>query len=253
MGGAASTSEPAAVQYNLQKSEKEVVKLMMPVYFLQADITLEERKIASNSWDLILNEKSPYFLSRRGQPDFPYNSCVTFFYDSFYLRLFDVHPLCRHLFKNGMKSQGKFLVKMISLALSELDDRDKFDRNLVKLAEIHFQRGVKAVEYGIVGEVLFWVLKHCLGPTVYTQSVHVAWVKVYSRMLRTIVPVAVGYEIKGGAAAKSTHVDRSTIRDSFMFSDNRVTPMAEIQEDDNEVQSEKVRQAESTHPLNQMR
>eukprot|EP01031_Cornospumella_fuschlensis_P040902 gene40902-49892_t len=51
---------------------------------------------------------------------------------------------------------------MISLALSELDDAEKFDRNLVKLAEIHYQRGVKAVEYGIVGEILFWVMRHVL-------------------------------------------------------------------------------------------
>jgi hypothetical protein len=45
-----------------------------------------------------------------------------------------------------MKSQGKFLVKMISLALSELEDRNKFEKNLVKLALMHYERGVKAVE-----------------------------------------------------------------------------------------------------------
>jgi hypothetical protein len=146
MGGAASTSEPAVVAASLQKNEKEVVKLMMPVYFISQPLSPEERKLAVETWDLVLNEKSPEFLAKRGTPDFHYNSCVTFFYDSFYLRLFDVHPLCRHLFKNGMKSQGKFLVKMLSLALSEQDDPEKYERNLLKLAEIHYQRGVKAVE-----------------------------------------------------------------------------------------------------------
>lgn len=146
MGGAPSTSEPMASKAILHKNEKEIVKLMMPVYYTMVDVTAEERKLASDSWDLILHEKSPEFLSKRGTPDFPYQSCVTFFYDSFYLRLFDVHPLCKQLFKKGMKSQGKFLVKMISLALSELDDPVKFDQNLVKLSEVHYQRGVKAVE-----------------------------------------------------------------------------------------------------------
>ena len=37
-------------------------------------------------------------------------------------------------------------MKMISLALSELEDRNKFEKNLVKLALMHYERGVKAVE-----------------------------------------------------------------------------------------------------------
>jgi hypothetical protein len=142
MGGAPSISQ--SVQ--LQRNEKEVVKLMMPVYYTEGDVSVEERNLAQISWDLVLNDKSPEFLSRKGQSDFSYDCCVIFFYDSFYLRLFDVHPLCRQLFKAGMKSQGKFLVKMISLSLSELDDKNKFDKNLIKLAQVHFERGVKAVE-----------------------------------------------------------------------------------------------------------
>ena len=72
--------------------------------------------------------------------------CERHDYDSFYTRLFDIHPMSRYLFKNGMKSQGKFLVQMISLALSELSDPAKFDRTLTKLAEVHYHRGVRAVE-----------------------------------------------------------------------------------------------------------
>ena len=148
MGGALSITQTTDgnKRADLQRNEKEVVKLMMPVYFIDDDVSFEERTMAASSWNLILDEKSPLFLARRGSDDFHYHSCVTFFYDSFYLRLFDVHPLCRSLFKNGMKSQGKFLVKMISLALSELEDRNKFDKNLIKLAQVHYERGVKAVE-----------------------------------------------------------------------------------------------------------
>lgn len=102
--------------------------------------------MAMDSWNLILDDQSPVFRERKGKPDFPYQSCVTFFYDTFYTRLFDIHPTCRHMFKSGMRAQGKFLVKMISLALSELDDPEQFDKNLVKLAEIHYERGVKSVE-----------------------------------------------------------------------------------------------------------
>lgn len=51
---------------------------------------------------------------------------------------------------------------------------------------------------GIVGEVLFYVLHFVLGPSVYTREVHIAWVKVYNRMIRTIIPVAVSLELRTG-------------------------------------------------------
>lgn len=131
---------------NLHQSEHAIVKLMFPLYYCSTDITRDEHKIASDGWDGILNDKTPEFLARRNTPGFNYSSCVIFFYDSFYTRLFDVHPMSRNLFKNGMRSQGKFLVKMITLALSEINDAGKFDKTLIKLAEIHNERGVKAVE-----------------------------------------------------------------------------------------------------------
>ena len=64
----------------------------------------------------------------------------------FFFQLFEVHPMSKSLFKNGMQSQGTFLVKMISLALSALEDPENFDTSLMKLAEVHYYRGVKSVE-----------------------------------------------------------------------------------------------------------
>jgi hypothetical protein len=144
MGSSAST---ATAKVDLQRSEQEIVRLMMPVYYNHEPINADERASAFRVWNLVLDDKAPEYLRLKAEnKDFAYNSSVTFFYDSFYTRLFDIHPMSRQLFKGGMRSQGKFLVKMISLALSEMDDPEKFDKNLVKLAEIHYQRGVKAVE-----------------------------------------------------------------------------------------------------------
>lgn len=144
MGASPSTNTVS----KLKASEAEVVKLMMPVYFTQERLTPEERKLAKASWDSIVNDKSPEYISRRGTEGFPYNCCVTFFYDSFYTRLFDIHPMSRQLFVNGMRSQGKFLVKMIGLALSDMEHEhpEVFDKTLVHLAHVHFERGVKSVE-----------------------------------------------------------------------------------------------------------
>ena len=132
---------------NHKRNEQEMIRFMMPVYYIPETLTSDELQDAKMAWELILHDQSPQYLKRKSEePNFPYNCCVTFFYDSFYARLFDMHPTCRPMFKNGMKAQGRFLVKMITLALSEYDDPEKFEQTLVKLAEVHYHRGVKAVE-----------------------------------------------------------------------------------------------------------
>eukprot|EP00981_Chlorochromonas_danica_P001062 scaffold243_cov163-Ochromonas_danica.AAC.15 len=158
----------------------------------------EELVLANTVWKSILNNTAAEFMCRRRDPTFSHITCIMFFYNSFYERLFDVHPVAKDLFKD-VNSQGKFLVKMISLSLSEKADPVKYEQTLQKLAEIHNERGVKAVEYGMVGEVLFWAIRQCIGVESYTNEVHQAWVKIYSRMLRTMVPVAVAYELRMGS------------------------------------------------------
>jgi hemoglobin-like flavoprotein len=212
----------------LDKTEEEIVMLMMPVYYCADILTKDEHKMASASWQLILNNTAPGYLAlKKNNPNFKFTSSILFFYDTFYLRLFDIHPLARDLFKDA-KSQGKFLVKMISLSLSEHADVVKYEKTLIKLAEIHNERGVKAIECkglsfflntlhqpavilifsfylllildGLVGEVLFWSIRAIVGAEAYTYDIHQAWVKIYSRMLRTMVPVAVAHELKDGSA-----------------------------------------------------
>jgi len=51
---------------------------------------------------------------------------------------------------------------------------------------------------GIVGEVLLWTLKKVLGIETYSPEVHQAWLKIYCRMVRIIIPVAVGLELNAG-------------------------------------------------------
>lgn len=95
---------------------------------------------------MILSNTSEYFLSMQGKPGFEQPTCISLFYDCFYARLFDVHPLSKPMFSAGLKVQGKFLVKMMSLTLNIADQDAKFDETMVRLAEVHNDRGVKAIE-----------------------------------------------------------------------------------------------------------
>jgi hypothetical protein len=57
-------------------------------------------------------------------------------------------------------------------------------------------------EYGIVGEVMFWTLAKVLGQA-YTADVHQAWIKIFSSMMRVIVPIAVHHELKDNTAQQT--------------------------------------------------
>ena len=57
---------------------------------------------------------------------------------------------------------------------------------------------------GIVGEVLFYSLRVVLG-SAYTPEVHHVWIKIFCRMLRTIIPSAVYLELHNDAHNKHKH------------------------------------------------
>jgi hypothetical protein len=46
---------------------------------------------------------------------------------------------------------------------------------------------------------MFWTLGKILGPA-YTPEVHDAWVKIFSSMMKVIVPIAVAAELKDNSA-----------------------------------------------------
>lgn len=181
----------------IRGSEIEVIQYMMPVYYIHdAQVTVEEIQLARHTWKLIISDQCPNYLVVCQNIDFEHPSCISWFYFMFYNRLFDVHPMCRPLFTSGIITQGKSLVKMISLTLSQLDDHIKFQQITEKLAYRHCERGVKAVEYGIVGDVLFHTLRQVLGE-LFSKPAETAWKKIYSTMLRIIVPLAIAYEKNG--------------------------------------------------------
>lgn len=79
-------------------------------------------------------------------------------------------------------------------------------------------QGIRTIEYGVIGEVLFWSLQKILGDA-YTRRVEEAWTKVFSSMLRIIVPIAVAFERDEGRfkrAAVTRAQAMSTFRNSAM-------------------------------------
>ena len=70
---------------------------MLPVYFISSELTVEEMKIAEQSWAMLSSTSCPtYFEAKEhaiaaGLPYPPTSSL--WFAETFYDRLFDVHPV----------------------------------------------------------------------------------------------------------------------------------------------------------------
>lgn len=119
---------------------RSLVDHLMPLYYIKdAVISPDEAILARASWSHIANDTSPAFIEAKGsEPPLEYCSCLTWTYELFYGRLFDVHPSARPLFKNSIQVQGKALVNLIGLALGSLDDIPGLTKVLTAMAKVGF-------------------------------------------------------------------------------------------------------------------
>jgi hemoglobin-like flavoprotein len=181
--------------YYIKKNKKQIddfVQVLFPVYYVDEIITVGDIASASVSWNLIVNNTAPgYMLSTTH-----HMNAISYFFDIFYTRFFDIYPAAKTRFKSGIRSQGKHLCCMISSALTTITDDDKIKENMIYLTEVHHKRGVRTIEYGIMGDVLFWSMKKICGDEVYNVATHRAWVKIMSKLLKYIIPHALSLEMQ---------------------------------------------------------
>ena len=209
----------------LTSTDEDIINLMFPVYYINEPITQDEIQLAKDSWILIVHNKGKLFVDLQAKSGKNDNnttsnerddddddnapmSCISLFFQTFYSRLFDAHPEAEPMFSSGIKKQGQFLVSMISVSLNLLNDEEKFRKKMIDLADTHNKRGIKANEYGLVGDVLFYSLHQVLGSEVYNKECHRAWVKIFSNMLKHIIPNAVAYEIKSGSVDQKARISQ---------------------------------------------
>lgn len=199
-------------------TEKELIELLYPIYYNIEPITAHEKQKAIESFHLISGNQSEEFyrMKKEDPTTITCNSPMEFFGNRFYKRLIEIHPTCQPLFAKSTMKQGTLLLRMMSLVVADLQnpDPEKFKKTFEAIANSHNRIGVRAAECkyllsysvpshvsfsildGLFGEVLFWTIKLCVGKAVYDMPTHTAWVKIYSRMLSHIVPIAVKYELQ---------------------------------------------------------
>jgi hemoglobin-like flavoprotein len=180
------------------------VKLVLPLYFTDEPITEGDLEIARATWTLVMEDKSPAFLAVKDTADCKETTCLEWFFTVFYDRLFDVHPVCRSLFKNDPRHQGRAMVNLITFLIQSHNDAEKVHQILVDMAHRHVhQYNVKAHEYTIFGEVLIHSLSYCIGKEVFNESVTKIWTKIYCMIIIVMVPFHVKHEFDVFVASKA--------------------------------------------------
>jgi len=132
MGGA-----PSVPKAQLNQDQAALVRLILPLYYSEGEILQEEVDRAQSGWDDILNDTSPEYLRQKSlDPRFveEHPSCASWFFTTFYMRLFDIHPAAKPMFKAGLKTQGKFLVQLMTLALTLVMKPEKLHTVMLHLA-----------------------------------------------------------------------------------------------------------------------
>jgi len=157
-------------------------------YYTEKPITPQDYIRANESWRLIVDNKGQKFLTIRKKQGNKYNNyCVVWFYEILYDYLFYLLPDVKVLFPHDIDKQGRMLVSMINLILESFYNHSLINK-IKDLTIRHINYGVKLYHFYIMGEVLLYTLNEVLGEE-FTEECFVAWKKIYSSMLRIIIPI----------------------------------------------------------------
>lgn len=107
----------------------------------------------------------------------------------FYGKLFELDASLKLMFEGDMTEQGAKLMRMIGIAVDNLDRLDEVVPAVQELGVKHLGYGVKNSQYDTVGEALLWTLGQGLGDA-FTKEVMVAWMDVYGLLANTMMDAA---------------------------------------------------------------
>lgn len=244
MGGIVSSTQPLTLESHLATARRThygqaraeyavLVDMVMPSYFVRSPVTDELLASARTAWTSILNNSASRYKRECRHTEFEdaHPTALQFFTETFFARLFDVHPEVIPTLSK-VKDREAFMRNMMEFALSDPSDQSVFENALEHFAEIHHKRGVRASECkqfspslsislliklllnfnvdGVVGEVLMYSLTAVLGPIAFSPDVEHAWIVIYSRILDTVIPIAIALDMNTKDRNNSGNRSRQT-------------------------------------------
>jgi hemoglobin-like flavoprotein len=106
----------------------------------------------------------------------------------FYDRLFTLDPSLKPLFTGDLNEQGRKLMAMIGMAVTNLGKLETILPAVQDLGRRHVTYGVPPASYDTVAAALLWTLGQGLGEA-FTSQVEAAWTEAYT-VLATVMKEA---------------------------------------------------------------
>lgn len=107
----------------------------------------------------------------------------------FYARLFEIDPSLRSMFHGDMEEQGRKLMSILQVAVSNLHRLDTIIPAVKALGARHARYGVEDRHYATVATALLWTLEKGLGDD-FTPTTRDAWVAAYTALANTMKAAA---------------------------------------------------------------
>eukprot|EP00599_Poterioochromonas_sp_BG-1_P003104 CAMPEP_0173154926 /NCGR_PEP_ID=MMETSP1105-20130129/13778_1 /TAXON_ID=2985 /ORGANISM="Ochromonas sp., Strain BG-1" /LENGTH=220 /DNA_ID=CAMNT_0014071209 /DNA_START=131 /DNA_END=793 /DNA_ORIENTATION=- len=191
-------------------SAEQIMEYVLPIYYTKLPLLPHCKEKLIAGWKKISANKAEGFYKLKAEhpEQVPCPTPMVFFANRMVMRLCEVHPVCNSMFKKSTLKQGTLILNMFTALIKEIENPEAFNKYLKMLALSHIKLGVRATEFGIFGEVLFWTLRVVLGNEDYDLVTHTAWIKFYSRILDVIVPIVLAHEISQSHVAKEFNVKR---------------------------------------------
>jgi hemoglobin-like flavoprotein len=106
-----------------------------------------------------------------------------------YGRLFELDPSLRPLFKGDMEEQGRKLMRMIGIVVTNLTRLETIIVALRRMGEKHATYGVREQHYGTVAQALLWTLAQGLGEH-WNPALEEAWTAAYTTLSGVMIEAA---------------------------------------------------------------
>lgn len=105
--------------------------------------------------------------------------------DLLYKKLFELEPAVAALFRGDMKEQKEKLMRMLQIAIDDIDNHAELQPKLFNLGRIHHSYGINGHQFMSFQEALLHALRTVLGKD-FTPEVEDAWKAVYLYMAATM-------------------------------------------------------------------
>ena len=161
---------------------KDVIRLMMPVYFTSDDATEKDLEYFRECWNAIVLNHCPQYKRMYRTYKTNCETCLSWFFHIFFHRLFLVHPSCKAIFSKEIFLPSKFLVKLVSILLSFFDANNRFLSMITLFRDYLSLIGLTIYDMGVVGEVFIYSLGMCLDEEFCDLS-EIAFKRIYSKFL----------------------------------------------------------------------